>query len=538
MAFNKNALVEEIKQTLAQQAQLPEPNYSPIWVNNQTRLNASNFNDKMYKTISGYTKTLANNAYNTSADSIEKVINYNAGWRPTNDDSEVTATSELHNYSIDNEGNVNNTVNGAYQSVFGNGNILTDQEGQFVTGTFAKTTVEQGKNPLLFVIGNGTDKNNTSNAFSISTKGEMNIKDIIADEANITELVSDKITSKNLTSANGDIQNFTNETLTSVTGIITNLTSNSITASVSMSTPVITIENTPTNNKHGTNKKYVDDSITTEKNRAVGVENKLRTDLDNEISRAKSEEDSIRAIASSAFHFKGTKPSYDDLPKTGNTQGDVWQVGDKEYAWNGTAWVELGFNIDLSPYITTVDAETKIATAKSEAISTANTYTDTQVAKKQNTLVSGSNIKALKDDKTSAQTLLGSGNISFKTINGNSLFGIGNIEIQGGGSSITVDDTLSLTSTNPVQNKVITNALNDKQEFIGRVNATDMLLTLTTINRITNVHNISSGDTGLLTVGDSDNELLDLRGIDVTVTTGNYNMSYDNTKEAIVWTFK
>lgn len=32
-----------------------------------------------------------------------------------------------------------------------------------------------------------------------------------------------------------------------------------------------------------------------------------------------------------------------------------------------------------------------------------------------------------------------------------------------GGGSITVDDQLSTTSTNPVQNKVITNALNDKQ---------------------------------------------------------------------------
>ena len=32
-----------------------------------------------------------------------------------------------------------------------------------------------------------------------------------------------------------------------------------------------------------------------------------------------------------------------------------------------------------------------------------------------------------------------------------------------GGGSITVDDQLSTTSENPVQNKVITNALNDKQ---------------------------------------------------------------------------
>ena len=34
---------------------------------------------------------------------------------------------------------------------------------------------------------------------------------------------------------------------------------------------------------------------------------------------------------------------------------------------------------------------------------------------------------------------------------------------QGGGGGITVDDQLSTTSTNPVQNRVITNALSDKQ---------------------------------------------------------------------------
>lgn len=44
-----------------------------------------------------------------------------------------------------------------------------------------------------------------------------------------------------------------------------------------------------------------------------------------------------------------------------------------------------------------------------------------------------------------------------KTINHQSLIGTGNIDISGG--SITVDSALSTTSTNPVQNKVITNAL-------------------------------------------------------------------------------
>ena len=46
---------------------------------------------------------------------------------------------------------------------------------------------------------------------------------------------------------------------------------------------------------------------------------------------------------------------------------------------------------------------------------------------------------------------------NLKTINGQSLLGEGNIEIQGGGggSSITVDSELSETSENPVQNKVV-----------------------------------------------------------------------------------
>lgn len=59
---------------------------------------------------------------------------------------------------------------------------------------------------------------------------------------------------------------------------------------------------------------------------------------------------------------------------------------------------------------------------------------------KQDTLVSGTNIK---------------------TINNTSLLGSGNIDIQGG-STITIDSALSTTSTNPVQNKIITNALDGK----------------------------------------------------------------------------
>lgn len=61
---------------------------------------------------------------------------------------------------------------------------------------------------------------------------------------------------------------------------------------------------------------------------------------------------------------------------------------------------------------------------------------------KQDTLVSGKNIK---------------------TVNGQSLLGEGNIDIEGGGASITVDDTFNPESTNPVQNKVITAVMNEAQ---------------------------------------------------------------------------
>ena len=70
------------------------------------------------------------------------------------------------------------------------------------------------------------------------------------------------------------------------------------------------------------------------------------------------------------------------------------------------------------------------------------TEMDTALSGKQATLVSGTNIK---------------------TINNTSLLGSGNISIQGGGS-VTVDSALSTTSENPVQNKVITGALNGKAD--------------------------------------------------------------------------
>lgn len=69
---------------------------------------------------------------------------------------------------------------------------------------------------------------------------------------------------------------------------------------------------------------------------------------------------------------------------------------------------------------------------------------------------------ATKEELATKQDSLISGH-NIKTINGQDVLGQGDIEISGGG---TVDSELNETSENPVQNKVITTALNGKQDSL------------------------------------------------------------------------
>lgn len=61
----------------------------------------------------------------------------------------------------------------------------------------------------------------------------------------------------------------------------------------------------------------------------------------------------IDAKLTSALHYKGTKATTAQLPTSGNTTGDLWHVTENggEYAWNGSAWEEMGSEIDLSGYV-------------------------------------------------------------------------------------------------------------------------------------------------------------------------------------------
>ena len=114
---------------------------------------------------------------------------------------------------------------------------------------------------------------------------------------------------------------------------------------------------------------------------------------------------------SAGMHYKGTVASYSDLPTTGNQTGDLYNVTDTgaNYAWSGTAWDKLSENIDLSGVVP-------------------NTRTINGKALSTNITLSASDVGALPSSTV--------------------------IPI--------IDSSLSTTSTNGVQNKLITNELNNK----------------------------------------------------------------------------
>ena len=118
-----------------------------------------------------------------------------------------------------------------------------------------------------------------------------------------------------------------------------------------------------------------------------------------------------------------TQAQYDDLPTTAKTSNSLFVITD------ATAG-------DLSNYYTKSETSgaTEISTALESKADTATTYTKTETdnaitaatSTKQDTLVSGTNIK---------------------TINGETLLGEGNITIEGGsGGGITEDDELLLST--------------------------------------------------------------------------------------------
>ena len=72
------------------------------------------------------------------------------------------------------------------------------------------------------------------------------------------------------------------------------------------------------------------DYTTTEKNKLAAFDN--------------ADQYAKKSDITSMYRYKGSVASYADLPATGNTAGDVWNVEDSgmNYAWTGEAWDTLG----------------------------------------------------------------------------------------------------------------------------------------------------------------------------------------------------
>lgn len=102
----------------------------------------------------------------------------------------------------------------------------------------------------------------------------------------------------------------------------------------------LTVGTGPTNNMDVATKQYVDNAIPT---------------VPTNISSFTNDSGYLTASdIASVMTYKGTKANYAALPSTGNTTGDVWHLTDTgaEWAWDGSAWQELGTAIDLSNYAT------------------------------------------------------------------------------------------------------------------------------------------------------------------------------------------
>ena len=72
----------------------------------------------------------------------------------------------------------------------------------------------------------------------------------------------------------------------------------------------------------------------------------------------------VDAKVTSVYRFRGSVETFDDLPETGLTVGDVYNVEENgaNYAYTEDGWDKLGETIDLTPYLTTEAAAQTYAT--------------------------------------------------------------------------------------------------------------------------------------------------------------------------------
>lgn len=143
---------------------------------------------------------------------------------------------------------------------------------------------------------------------------------------------------------------------------------------------VTTVENDKANKSEVYTITQIDNKVTTINNAIDTKATKADTLAGYGITDAYTKTE-VDAKIAGTFKFVGEVASYDELPTTGVKAGDVYQVGEKEYAYDGDSWVELGFNIDLTAYATKTEVSNTYATktALSEGLATKANSADVYV---------------------------------------------------------------------------------------------------------------------------------------------------------------
>ena len=115
----------------------------------------------------------------------------------------------------------------------------------------------------------------------------------------------------------------------------------------------------------------------------------------------------------SVMTYKGTKANYAALPASGNTIGDVWHLTDTgaEWAWDGSAWQELGTAIDLGGYVKssrTADSTTTIFSNTGTAGTIQSTYqgTDNETYIQTGADSEGAGVELYASDGTNSNQML------------------------------------------------------------------------------------------------------------------------------------
>ena len=106
------------------------------------------------------------------------------------------------------------------------------------------------------------------------------------------------------------------------------------------------------------------DASTTANSVSVNVEGNFLSKADFLVYQ-----EQVNAKLSAVFHYKGTIPTVSDLPKSGVSVGDTYNVDfdGANYAWTGSEWDKLSETIDLSGYALKTDVPSKVSEFENDA---------------------------------------------------------------------------------------------------------------------------------------------------------------------------